>query len=496
LVSSALPEPVFPGAVLSDSVQQGLMSSKYSPYLVGALVLVLSLVGTLMIENNHARESVQERRSQTLTYLSAIRARLEGSFNATIYLNRALSVLITAQEGISRDKFDLIAREILASSRHIRNVAVAEGYIITYVYPLAENRQALGLDYSQTPQQWPAVKRAIESRETVVAGPVELVQGGMGLINRTPIFKSSFSDRPDSGDYWGIASIVINMESVFDEAGLGEASSGYRVAIRGRDGLGSQGKVFWGDAALFENDPERLEVTFPNGTWELAAVPSGGWEQLESEDLWILGSGSVIALLLAALTTISYRNTQRMKHHALHDPLTRLPNRLLFSERVGQALAHAQRNSTKVAIAVLDLNKFKPVNDRYGHLAGDFVLQQVAQRIRTTLRQEDVVARAGGDEFTLLLIDIESREDITVVAGKLSGQLLQPFTWQGQELRVGVSIGFAIFPTHGEDLTTLFQQADIAMYEAKQNPDTHWTIASGYRPITNRPIHVPAPGES
>ncbi|MCW8907464.1 MAG: sensor domain-containing diguanylate cyclase [Sedimenticola sp.] len=472
------------------------MNSRYSPYLAGTLVLALSLVGTLLIENNHARESIQEKRSQTLTYLSAVRARLEGSFNATIYLNRALSVLITAQQGISRDKFDLIAREILASSQHIRTVAVAEGYVITLIYPLDENRKALGLDYSRTPQQWPAVKRAIESRETVVAGPVRLVQGGRGLINRTPIFKSSFSDRSDSGDYWGIASIVINMESVFEEAGLGGPSSGYRVAIRGQDGLGSQGKVFWGDAALFDNSPERLEVTFPNGSWELAAVPDGGWNRLGSEDLWILGSGSIIALLLGALTTISYRNTLKMKHYALHDPLTRLPNRLLFSERVGQALAHAQRNSTQLAIAVLDLNKFKPVNDRHGHLAGDFVLQQVAQRIRITLRQEDVVARAGGDEFTLLLMDIDSRNDIAIVAKKLADQLLQPFHWQGQQLRVGVSIGFAIFPTHGEDLTTLFQQADTAMYQAKQNPDTHWTIASGFHPVTNRPIHTPAREES
>ena len=472
------------------------MNSRYSPYLVGTLVLVLSLVGTLLIENNHARESKREKRNQTLTYLSAVRARLEGSFNATIYLNRALSVLITAQEGIRREKFELIAREMLASSRHIRNVAVAEGNVITLVYPLEENRKALGLDYSQTPQQWPAVKRAIESRETVVAGPVKLVQGGSGLINRTPIFKSSFSDRPDFGDYWGIASIVINMESLFQEAGLDEPSSGYKVAIRGRDGLGAQGEVFWGDPALFESNPERLAVTFPNGAWELAAVPTGGWEQLENEDLWMLGSGTIIALLLAALTTLSYRNTLRMKHHALHDPLTQLPNRLLFSERVAQALAHAQRNSTKLAVAVLDLNKFKPVNDRYGHLAGDFVLQQVARRIRTTLRQEDVVARAGGDEFTLLLVDIDSHKDIAIVANKLAHQLLQPFTWQDRELYVGVSIGFAIFPTHGESLTTLFQQADIAMYQAKRKPGSHWAIASGFQPVTNRPIHAPSPEES
>ena len=461
------------------------MKRTYSPYILGTVILIISIGITLLIAINQTRKHEQESRNQTLTYLSTVRARLEGTFNSTIYLNRALSVIITAENGISQTKFNLIARELMNSNPYVRNVAVAEGYVIKLMYPLTGNEKAVGLDYRKIPAQWKAVKRAIETRQTVVAGPVDLVQGGKAFINRTPIFKSSFSAEPDSGDYWGITSMVIDMNAVFESAGLPDTGSKYQVTIRGKDGLGADGAVLFGDPALFEQRPELLDVTFPNGSWQLAAIPKGNSDILSEDLLWIMVTGIIISLLLAILTTVIYSNNLRIKHIALHDQLTKLPNRLQVNERVTQALAHAQRNQGQVAIAVLDLNKFKPVNDTYGHLAGDYVLEQVANRIRSTLRQEDVVARTGGDEFTLLLVEINSMKNISVIARKLTERLLEPFIWKGRQMNVGVSIGIALYPTHGENLTELFHHADIAMYHAKHDPETHWVLAS---PPSNQPI--------
>jgi len=454
------------------------MKRTYSPYILGTVVLIISLGITLLIAVDQTRKHEQEGRNQTLTYLSTVRARLEGTFNSTIYLNRALSIIITAENGINQKRFNLIARELMNSNPYVRNVAVAEGYIIKLIYPLTGNERVSGLDYRKTPDQLNAVKRAIETRQTVVAGPVDLVQGGKAFIHRTPIFKSTFSGKPDSGDYWGITSMVIDTNSVFESAGLPDTRSKYQIAIRGKDGLGANGEVFMGDPALFEQHPELMDVTFPNGSWQLAALPTDGNIILSEDLLWIMVTGIIISLLLALLTTVIYSNNLRIKHIALHDQLTKLPNRLQFNERVSQALAHAQRNRGQVAIAVLDLNKFKPVNDTYGHLAGDYVLEQVANRIRNTLRQEDIVARTGGDEFTLLLVEISSVKNISIIAGKLTTRLREPFIWKGQQLNVGVSIGIALYPAHGKDLTELFHHADIAMYHAKHDPETHWMLAS------------------
>lgn len=454
------------------------MKRTFAPYILGTAVLIISLGITLLIAVDQTRKHQQENKNQTLTYLSTVRARLEGIFNSTIYLNRALSVIITAENGINQKKFNLIARELINGNPYIRNVAVAEGYVIKLNYPLTGNEKAIGLDYRKTPAQWKAVKRAIETRQTVVAGPVDLVQGGRAFINRTPIFKSSFSAEPDSGNYWGITSMVIDMDAIFESAGLPDPRSKYQVAVRGKDSLGASGEVFLGNPALFEQNPELLDVTYPNGSWQLAAIQTGNSIILGEDLMWIMVFGIIISLLLAILTTIIYSNNLRIKHIALHDQLTKLPNRLQFNERVSQALAHAQRNRGQVAIAVLDLNKFKPVNDTYGHLAGDYVLQQVANRIRSTLRQEDIVARTGGDEFTLLLVEISSVKNISTIARKLTGRLLEPFIWKGQQLNVGVSIGIALYPAHGENLTELFHHADIAMYHAKHDPETHWMLAS------------------
>ncbi len=453
-----------------------MVKRAYSPYIAGIMVLFVTIMVTFMVVKNQSREFEQQSRNEALTYLSAVRARLEGTFNSTIFLTRALTVLVTAQEGISRSKFNQIARELMASSHHVRNVALAEGYIINYMYPISGTQKAIGLDYRKNPAQWDAVKRAIDTGKTVVAGPVKLVQGGEAFINRTPIFKSAFSDKPDSGEYWGIASIVINMDTVFKEAGLPDTNSKYRVAIRGKDGLGANGDVFWGDSTLFDQTPELLAVTFPNGEWQLAAIPTQGWagSRGNSDLIWI--GGIIIGMLLATLTIIIRRNSLRLQHYALHDPLTKLPNRRLFNDRVAQALALAQRSRGQIALAVLDLNKFKPINDTYGHLAGDYVLEQVAYRIRATLRKVDIVARTGGDEFTLLFVNNNSLENIAVVINKLAARLLEPFIWHGQHINVGVSIGIAVYPEHGQDLTELFHNADTAMYEAKLDPNTNWKI--------------------
>ncbi len=120
------------------------MKRTYSPYILGTVVLIISIGITLLIAINQTRKHEQESRNQTLTYLSTVRARLEGTFNSTIYLNRALSIIITAENGINQKKFNLIARELMNSNPYVRNVAVAEGYVIKLMYPLTGNEKAVG----------------------------------------------------------------------------------------------------------------------------------------------------------------------------------------------------------------------------------------------------------------------------------------------------------------------------------------------------------------
>jgi diguanylate cyclase (GGDEF)-like protein/PAS domain S-box-containing protein len=154
---------------------------------------------------------------------------------------------------------------------------------------------------------------------------------------------------------------------------------------------------------------------------------------------------------------------------AYHDLLTGLPNRALFKDRLGQALAHAKRHGQILATLFLDMDRFKVVNDTLGHLVGDGLLQAVAQRLRGCLREGDTLARIGGDEFMVLLPQIRSRDSAAFIAQKILGALEQPFTVEGHELYVGMSIGIAIHPDDGETIETLIKHADIAMYNAKDH---------------------------
>ncbi len=159
----------------------------------------------------------------------------------------------------------------------------------------------------------------------------------------------------------------------------------------------------------------------------------------------------------------------RMDYLAHHDILTGLPNRMLLQDRLGQAIELARRQSRQLAVMFLDLDRFKDINDSLGHAVGDRLLQSVAQCMIGCVRQSDTISRQGGDEFVLLLSTIERAEDAALCAQKLLAALALPHHIDRHDLQIGASIGISIYPDDGQDTETLTQNADTAMYHAKEN---------------------------
>ena len=193
----------------------------------------------------------------------------------------------------------------------------------------------------------------------------------------------------------------------------------------------------------------------------------------------LMGLGMLAALLederRAALAA-----GEEVEHLAYHDALTSLPNRLLFIDRVEVALAQAARYQQRLAIMVLDLDRFKEINDSLGHSRGDELLQQVTERLRTVTRQSDTVARFGGDEFALLVQKIDGFEQAAKVAQKILDAVKQPYFVDQRELVVTGSIGISIFPEDGIDPGTLIRNADTALFRAKeQNRDNYQLYEPG-----------------
>lgn len=165
----------------------------------------------------------------------------------------------------------------------------------------------------------------------------------------------------------------------------------------------------------------------------------------------------------------------RVHYMALHDALTGLPNRVLLQDRLSQIISMARRQNKRVAVLMLDLDRFKHINDSLGHHIGDRLLEQVSVRLKMCLRESDIVARLGGDEFVIALPTVNDKSDITAVASKILANLVEPFLIEGHQLEIGGSIGVAQYPLDGDTPQVLIQSADIAMYEAKgQGRGNYW----------------------
>lgn len=192
---------------------------------------------------------------------------------------------------------------------------------------------------------------------------------------------------------------------------------------------------------------------------------------------WILARGMVAeqsadGLPLRMIGTISdideRKSTEElMRHMAQHDPLTDLPNRALFSDLVQRELAHAARHNERFALIFLDLDRFKPVNDNYGHSVGDQLLRATAKRIRDSLRAEDTVGRIGGDEFVILVSRLQKSADALALADKIRDAIRRPFEIDQLTISISCSLGVAVYPQDGKDEIALAKHADYAMYAAK-----------------------------
>lgn len=160
---------------------------------------------------------------------------------------------------------------------------------------------------------------------------------------------------------------------------------------------------------------------------------------------------------------------EQLRGMALHDNLTALPNRTLLEDRLDQAIRHADRNKRRFAVLFVDLDRFKPVNDRYGHRVGDEVLQSVARRLVASVRKDDTVARTGGDEFVVVLSQISRSDDAGMISRKILDELSRPFFIEHHEVGISCSIGISTYPDDASDRHTMMVNADVAMYHAKKS---------------------------
>ncbi len=298
-----------------------------SPYLAAITAAVAIVAGVYILDRSQQQRFLLENRAITLNQLSTIRSNLEGKLNSRLFLMRGLVADLSKNPNISEEEFAATGRILLANQTGIRSIGLVKGTTITYMYPREGNESAIGVDLSAIPQQRKMVSEAIATRKTVLAGPVKLLAGNVGFVSRSPIFLTPPGAAPESGDFWGLTGVLIDEDTLLQEAGIKDPSAQLQYALRGKDGRGVTGEVFFGNPAIFQQAPVLLEVTLPNGSWQLAAIPLGGWPQNSPQRGLLLGGGGLLAVLSSVVVfSLVYGSTKLRESEAKYRQLVENAN--------------------------------------------------------------------------------------------------------------------------------------------------------------------------
>ncbi|MDP2827544.1 MAG: response regulator [Sulfuricellaceae bacterium] len=260
-------------------------------------------VAVFFVEKINTEQHQTEVRAEVQHRLVMVRDHLAANLTSDLQLAKGLISVISLKPDLNQKQFEQAVRPLFSEQTQLRNIAAAPDMVIRLMYPIEGNENAIGLNFRTTPSQLDTAEQAWLSRKIVVAGPLNLVQGGTGLIARLPVFL------PDDGGqeyFWGLVSVVIDIERLFLNSGLKDEQSTIEIAIRGKDAKGPAGEVFFGRPELFAASPALADIQLPYGSWQLAAAPKGGWLS-QAGNVWPLrlGFALIAVLLLGAFAVLA-----------------------------------------------------------------------------------------------------------------------------------------------------------------------------------------------
>ncbi len=362
---------------------------------------------------------------------------------------------------------------------------------IVYLEPFSgTNLRAFGYDMYTDPSRRDAMQRARDTGEAAVSAKVTLVQEvgtdvQAGFLMYLAVYRNgapheTLAQRRENLVGWVYAPFRMND---FMRGLNGEQGSDLDIEIFDDEKISEATRMYDTEPTIDASDMRhRLRrvnrIEAGDRAWTVAVAALPGFENRLRSDRpqIILRTGVGISILLGLLIWLFLDDRARALHAAdqalqlaLYDALTGLPNRKLLDERLKQTIAKARRHPGAFALMFIDLDKFKPVNDTYGHAYGDLLLKEVAKRLQNCMRETDTACRLGGDEFVALLAEIDGPDAAMKVATKILRRLTLPYEVVGHVFDISASIGVALYPENGGDGKTLMKSADMAMYEAKNS---------------------------
>ena len=397
----------------------------------------------------------QAREIQATELFSIYDNELNTLVNSNIYLMRGFIAYTQTNDSLVDANIYRFMDSLLNSQMDlIHNVGILKDTTIMWNYPYEDNLDTIGVDLAKNEAQIAEVKIVKETLKPIFQGPVDLIQGGTGFILRYPILD-------DDNRYWGQASIVLKAEAFIDAIKSFEDDLGIKSIITSNEDVIHGAELQDESGIYWFNLKDNLFV------WRVGIKIDDIYSNNLLKFIVLFIVSIVVLLIFSTSAFLVVRANEVIKHESIHDHLTGLRNRNSLDETMQQVLAAADRNGHKVGIMLIDLNKFKEINDTHGHATGDEVLRQTAHRLKEAARMDEMIFRVGGDEFLVVVPVIEKEAIIQKVIDRLREHLTFKLDVDGYKITITASIGSALYHDDGADFDTLFQIADKRMYAEK-----------------------------
>lgn len=353
---------------------------KAQPTVIAVTVFLILIFLTLTYTKYKQGQWEKDIRGQLTEILIGKKSGLEKALYSRIYYTRGVAAYVALNPEITTDEYHELAKEYIREDSVINSMALSRNAVINAIYPEEGHEEAIGLNLLAHPERKEIVQKTIETGLTFIAGPVELVEGGIAFISYTPIFDKTEPGNP----FWGVTDIVIKEESLLNEANLNRLENGYTYALRGYNGKGKDGAIFWGDEEVFENNPVQIKINLPLGNWILASAPENGWSQFKDQDktlsYLLFASAFVISTLIWLFANSVIKIKQNEKE--LKAIFASLDSVIIEINSKGEYINIASENEHLLALPKNQLMG-KKLHDVFDKKQADFFLQAIADCLQT-----------------------------------------------------------------------------------------------------------------
>lgn len=453
----------------SAEESKAIKTYKFSPWFYCILTIAyifFSYTVISLLTERLADRQVQQQKEVIQHELALVRYSIEANIFRDTYLADSFASVVALDPQFATKNWDLVSAQFLSKSALVRNIGLAPDDVITHVYPLKGNEKAVGLDFRTVPNQYRTVRLARDTKQVFLAGPLQLVQGGTAIIARYPIF----TDVPHNTEYWGGLSVVISYDKLIELSNLHNLQ-GAEVALAKNGNNNAERQLIEGNPSTLSDFDIQYPIHLPNGSWSLLAKYKNlnQTESINQFHRWLTALGAMTFFAGYLLIVFFINNYLRAHKHSLHDELTHLPNRRYLFNELNRMMS---KSGAQLSFTVLniDLNKFKTINDTFGHEAGDKVLKHTASLLKKSIRSADFIARMGGDEFVVILHRTSNQQDVEQIIHKMHLLLeSSPLKWQDEKIWLSLSIGYYMFNGKADKsiINDVLSKADQSMYKNK-----------------------------